>query len=90
MVGAIGFESMTSTVWICTDLVFQLTNARRLPKYTQVVQDIPFCGSDCGSKQLAPDQSRMRAKSDFKPKHYAYVANVARRQLVYPTLGQQL
>src|ERR1035441_8393682 len=41
MVGTRRLELLTSTV-------SRLTSAWRLPKYTQVVQDIAFCGLGCG------------------------------------------
>src|ERR1035438_1105521 len=41
MVGTRRLELLTSTV---------STSAWRLPKYTQVVQDIAFCGLGCGLK----------------------------------------
>jgi hypothetical protein len=36
--------------FLTSPLIGQLTSAWRLPKYTQVAQDIVFCGLDCGLK----------------------------------------
>lgn len=45
LVGATGFEPMTSTVKM---ILQQLTTPRGMPKYAEVVQELKLCGLDCG------------------------------------------
>src|SRR5664280_1931098 len=63
MVGTRRLELLTSTV----SILQRLTSAWRLPKYTQVVQDIAFCGSDCGLKNwvhLVPTNAICTSSND--------------------------
>src|SRR5271167_2039229 len=54
MAGTTGLEPATSAVTVHRFEVFQrLTNPWGTPKTTEVVQDLAFCGSDCGSGFLS-------------------------------------
>jgi len=48
MAGTTGLEAAVSAV------TAQLRTTRGLPKYLQVVQDIIFCGLDCGLEKQRP------------------------------------
>jgi hypothetical protein len=64
MSGTTGLEPATSAVTVHRFEVFQrLTNPWGTPKTTEVVQDLAFCGSDCGSGFLSlPALPRRRAR----------------------------